>query len=70
MLQNLMNMLQVLLVSVGVKLWMYGFNRDLGQRIGSTALLATAADSRNDCIATGAVLAAALLERQIQPILL
>ena len=52
----------VLLVSVGVKLWMYGFNRDLGQRIGSTALLATAADSRNDCITTTVVLAASLIE--------
>lgn len=52
----------VLLGSMAVKLWMYRFNRTLGRRIGSTALLAAAADSRNDCVATGAVLAAALTE--------
>ena len=53
----------LLLVSIAVKLWMTLFNRSLGKRIGSTALLATAADSRNDCIATAAVLGAALIER-------
>lgn len=52
----------ILVLSVGVKLWMYHFNRKLGKHIGSTALLATAADSRNDCIATLAVLAATLVE--------
>ena len=52
----------VLIASIAVKLWMALFNRTLGRRIGSTALLATAADSRNDCIATAAVLAAGLLE--------
>ena len=52
----------VLLVSIAVKLWLYRFNRTLGQHIGSAALLATAADSRNDCIATAGVLAAALVE--------
>ena len=46
----------ILLVSIGVKLWMYLFNTRLGKRIESGALLATAADSRNDCIATLAVL--------------
>lgn len=52
----------VLVVSIAVKLWMYRFNRNLGQRIGSKALLTAAADSRNDCLTTAAVLAAALLE--------
>lgn len=52
----------VLLISIVVKLWMCLFNRDLGKRIDSTALLATAADSRNDCIATAAVLLAAAAE--------
>ena len=52
----------VLLASIGVKLWMCLFNRKLGKLIGSSALAATAADSRNDCIATGAVLAAAVTE--------
>ena len=52
----------VLLVSIGVKLWMYLFNTGLGKRIASNALLATGTDSRNDCVATGAVLLAGLME--------
>jgi len=53
----------VLLCSIGVKLWMCLFNRKLGRLIGSSALLATAMDSRNDCVATAAVLLAAAAER-------
>ena len=52
----------VLILSIGVKLWLSIFNRTLGNKIRSTTLHATAADSRNDCIATGAVLLAALIE--------
>ncbi len=52
----------ILLCSIGVKLWMTLFNGQLGKRIGSAALLAAAADSRNDCVATTAVLAAAAAE--------
>lgn len=52
----------VLLGSIGIKLWMALLNRNLGKRIRSTTLLATSADSRNDCIATAAVLMAAVLE--------
>ena len=52
----------ILLVSIAIKLWLYLFNRRLGKLIGSNALLATAADSRNDMIATGAVLAAGIVE--------
>ena len=52
----------VLLLSIGAKLWLSMFNRKLGQLIQSNTLLAAAADSRNDCVATGAVLAAALIE--------
>lgn len=55
-------LLTVLAASIAVKLWMALFNRTLGKRIGSTALLATAADSRNDCVATAAVALAAILE--------
>ena len=54
--------LGILGVSIGVKLWLCLFNRDLGKRIDSAALLATAADSRNDCIATGAAAVAAVAE--------
>ena len=53
----------VLIASVGVKFWMFLFNRSLGNRIHSASLHATAADSRNDCITTSAVLLAAVVER-------
>ena len=52
----------ILLVSIGVKLWMTLFNGKLGRRISSSALEAVSADSRNDCVATAAVLGAALAE--------
>ncbi len=52
----------VLLMSIGVKLWLFLFNRKLGKLISSTTLEATAADSRNDCVATLAVLAAGGIE--------
>ncbi len=53
----------VLVLSMAVKLWMCLFNRFLGKHIRSSALLATASDSRNDVISTGAVLLAAVVER-------
>jgi len=53
----------VLVGSVLVKLWLSMFNTTLGKHIDSAALLATAADSRNDVIATLAVLTAALVEK-------
>ena len=53
----------VLMASVAVKFWMFLFNRQLGNRIQSASLHATAADSRNDCITTSAVLVAAVVER-------
>ena len=52
----------VLVGSIAVKLWLFLFNRRLGRHIGSDTLIATATDSRNDCVATGAVLIAALVE--------
>ena len=55
-------MVAVLVLSIGAKLWLSLFNTRLGKYIDSTAILATAADSRNDCISTGAVLLAALAE--------
>lgn len=51
----------VLAVSMGVKLWMMLFNRTIGRRIESSTLEATAADSRNDVITTGAVLLATVV---------
>jgi cation diffusion facilitator family transporter len=44
--------------SIAVKLWMFFFYRKLGKHIGSTTLKATAIDSRNDVIASTAVLLA------------
>ena len=55
--------LGVLLASVCVKLWLSIFNRKLGNHISSAALRATAADSRNDALATAAVLLTSLAER-------
>ena len=52
----------VLLGSMAVKLWLSLYNLRLGRKIESDTLLATAADSRNDVIATGAVLTSGLLE--------
>lgn len=52
----------ILVASIAVKLWLSRFNRKMGQWISSGALTAAAADSRNDCIATGATLVAAVLQ--------
>ncbi|MBQ6832312.1 MAG: cation transporter [Oscillospiraceae bacterium] len=52
----------VLCGSILVKLWLSVFNRHLGKRIRSQALLAASADSRNDVIATAVVLLAILVE--------
>lgn len=46
----------VLVLSIAVKLWMAGFFRSLGKRIHSTTLQATSVDSRNDVVASTAVL--------------
>ena len=52
----------ILIASILVKLWMAAFNKRLGKVIHSPTLEATAADSRNDVISTGAVLLATLLQ--------
>ena len=53
----------VLLCAIGMKLWMSLFFSALGKMIESTTLKATAEDSRNDVIATAAVLAGCLIEK-------
>ena len=53
----------VLLCSMAVKCFLWRLNAGLGELIRSTALTAVSQDSRNDVIATGAVLAAILVER-------
>ena len=55
-------MVAVLIGSILIKLWLSLFNTKLGKHIDSAAILATAADSRNDVISTAAVLLAAILE--------
>lgn len=52
----------ILLFSMGLKLWMAVFDRRLGGMIRSTTLEAAAQDSRNDIIATAAVLLSTLAD--------
>lgn len=51
----------ILLASIDIKAWLAGFNKTIGRRIGSEALAASAADSRNDVICTAVVLASSLV---------
>ncbi len=51
----------ILAVSIGIKLWMMLFGKTIGKRIRSGAIEATAADSRNDVIATAAVLVSSIV---------
>ena len=55
-------MFGVLLLSMAVKLWLSGFFSKLGKRINSSALQTSSIDSRNDVIATAAVLLGCILE--------
>ncbi len=52
--------LLILALSIAVKLYMCAYNRRLGQKIRSSAMAATAADSLSDAAATTAVLLATL----------
>lgn len=52
----------LLLGSAAVKLWMSVFYKKLGKKINSVTLLAAATDSRNDILATGAVLLGCLVQ--------
>ena len=53
----------ILAVSLVVKLLLWRFNHRQGKAIRSTTLIATAQDSRNDAIATGAALLAGVIEK-------
>ena len=55
--------LVVLSVAIGIKLWMCSFFAKLGKKIGSGTLKAAAVDSRNDVIATAAVLLGVIIEK-------
>jgi len=49
-------MIPILIASVAIKLYMAAYNKKWGKKIGSSTLLAAAADSLGDCGATSAVL--------------
>ncbi len=51
----------ILVASVAVKLYMGLYNRSVGRKINSAAMLATATDSFSDCLSTVAVLAATVI---------
>ena len=51
----------ILAVSIAVKLYMMAYNRRIGKKLNAPALLAAAADSLSDSVATAAVLLATLL---------
>lgn len=53
--------LGILVASICVKLYMYFYNTQVGKRIGSAAMHATALDSLSDSVATSAVLLATLV---------
>lgn len=55
--------LVILLASILVKCYMFLYNRRLGKKLDSAAMLATAADSLSDTVATTMVLAATLTAR-------
>lgn len=55
-----------LIVSIAIKLWMFLFNRKLGKTIDSSALIATAKDSLNDCVSTSAILVAAVVTSYVE----
>ncbi len=51
----------ILILSMSVKVWMFLYNRYLGKKIDSGVLMATAKDSINDVISTGAVIVATVV---------
>ena len=58
--------LAVLGFSILLKLWMFLFNRKLGKKIDSSALIATAQDSLNDCVSTFAILICAIISMNVK----
>lgn len=53
----------ILVVSIAVKLYMAAYNRQIGNKIDSSAMKATSADSMSDMAATSAVLISVLINR-------
>lgn len=57
----------ILAVSVLVKAWLFFFNRKIGKKISSEALIATAKDSLNDAVATLVILVSVFVSRLTVP---
>ncbi len=55
--------LAVLIIAIFIKIWQALFYKKVGGLIGSTAIAATAADSRNDVFATSAILLGTIITR-------
>ena len=51
----------ILAASIAVKFYMASYNRIIGKRIGSAAMIATATDCLSDCLATAAALLSTLV---------
>ena len=51
----------ILIASIAIKCYMYLYNKSIGQKINSTAMLATATDSISDALSTSVVLIATLV---------
>lgn len=51
----------ILILSVILQLWLGLFNRGLGKRINSTAMMAASTDSLSDCVATVVVIACQII---------
>ena len=56
----------VLLLAIGIKIWQAMFNVSAGKKIKSLTLIATGTDSRNDVIATSAVLISIIIGQIFQ----
>ena len=55
----------IMLLTVLVKVWMFLFNRYLGNKINNSAMVATSKDSLNDCIATSVAIVSLILSNYI-----
>lgn len=53
----------ILFASILVKVWMYSYNKYIGNKINSSIMIATSKDSLNDCIATSAVIISVFVGR-------
>lgn len=51
----------ILVISIGIKLWLFYVNRKLGRKINSIVLIATAADAMGDVAATSATVISVLI---------